>query len=501
MRYLIFLLFSLIFFLTVISCETISQKEERLAKQYCGSCHLFPEPNLLDKETWANKVLPQMAFRMGFINSEIINKIPPNDLPIVLEIIPKEPIISIQEWEAICNYFNKNAPDSLTVEERSITDSVDQFNIYPSRLFRKSFITLLKFDSINRKMYAGNRASKLYELNSDFSAVDSIQLSSPPSHIDFDDDDFVISEMGIMDPNDQAKGKLVSIKRNSKTASVILDSLQRPVYFEKKDFNNDGQDDFVVCAFGNYTGGLLLFESKGHNKFERHSLNSMPGARKVTIRDLNGDGLKDILALMTQGDERLILYINKGNLTFEEKVLLRFPPVYGSNYFEIADFNKDGYFDILLANGDNGDYSIILKPYHAIRIFENDGKNNFHQSWSYRMHGASQAAAVDFDKDGDLDIAAIAFFPDFKKHPQESFIYFENTGNYNFVPQTTDMGASGRWLVMETADYDSDGDTDIILGAANFRGLGANNAKTSWSKNQASLLIFKNNMSENKRNP
>ena len=151
MRYLIFLLFSLIFFLTVISCETTSQKEERLAKQYCGSCHLFPEPNLLDKETWANKVLPQMAFRMGFINSEIINKMPPNDLPIVLEIIPKEPI----------------------------------------------------------------------------------------------------------------------------------------------------------------------------------------------------------------------------------------------------------------------------------RIFENDGKNNFHQSWSYRIHGASQAEAVDFDKDGDLDIAAIAFFPDLKKHPQESFIYFE----------------------------------------------------------------------------
>lgn len=441
-----------------------------------------------------------MAFRMGFISYDIINTISPDDLPIVLETIPKKPLLTVQEWEAICNYFIKNAPDSLTVEERSITDSVDQFNMYPSKLFRKSFITLLKFDSINRKMYAGNRASMLYELNSDFSAVDSFQLSSPPSHIDFDDDEFVISEMGIMDPNDQSKGKLIRIQKNSKTVTVILDSLQRPVNFEKTDLNNDGEDDFVVCSFGNYTGGLLLFESKGHNTFEQHSLNSMPGARKVMVQDLTGDGLNDILALMTQGDERLILYVNKGNLTFEEKVLLRFPPVYGSNYFEIADFNKDGYFDILFANGDNGDYSVILKPYHAIRIFENDGKNGFHQAWSYRMHGASRAEARDFDNDGDLDIAAISFFPDFKSNPQESFIYFENTGNYNFTPKTTPIAASGRWLVMETADYDSDGDIDIILGAANFKGLGASNAAPAWSKNQGSLLVFQNKLKQKSKN-
>src|SRR5205809_395414 len=31
--------------LFLISCESQTQKEERLAHQYCSSCHLFPEPS------------------------------------------------------------------------------------------------------------------------------------------------------------------------------------------------------------------------------------------------------------------------------------------------------------------------------------------------------------------------------------------------------------------------------------------------------------------------
>ena len=35
------------------------------------------------------------------------------------------------------------------------------------------------------------------------------------------------------------------------------------------------------------------------------------------------------------------------------------------------------------------------------------------------MHGAYNAIPRDFDKDGDLDIAAISFFPDFKENGKE----------------------------------------------------------------------------------
>ena len=43
------------------------------------------------------------------------------------------------------------------------------------------------------------------------------------------------------------------------------------------------------------------------------------------------------------------------------------------------------------------------------------------------------ARAMDFDEDGDLDVAAISFFPDFEKYPERSFIYFENhQGKMNY---------------------------------------------------------------------
>jgi hypothetical protein len=234
----------------------------------------------------------------------------------------------------------------------------------------------------------------------------------------------------------------------------------------------------------------LVLENTGDEKFKKHILNPMPGARKVVVQDFNHDGLQDVLALMTQGDERLILYTNTGDFNFDTQVLLRFPPVYGCNYFEVADFNSDGHFDILLTNGDNADYSAILKPYHAVRIYTNDGKNNFTQTWSFAMPGASQASALDFDKDGDLDVAAISFFPDFARTPERGFIYFENKGSNNLHPQTTLFAAYGRWLVMESADIDQDGDIDLLLGAANFIGLGA---KTTI-KNEQVLLYLENKL-------
>lgn len=38
---------------------------------------------------------------------------------------------------------------------------------------------------------------------------------------------------------------------------------------------------------------------------------------------------------------------------------MRFPPVYGSSFIELADFNNDQFPDLLYSNGDNGDYSPV----------------------------------------------------------------------------------------------------------------------------------------------
>ena len=474
-----------------MSCETTEEKEERLAHVYCSSCHLFPEPTLLDKETWRKSVLPQMAFRMGFSDFTIMADIPERDLPAVLSTIPQSPMISNEEWESIRNYYSRNAPDTVAFDPPAIIDSLTLFTPHSIELPGTPLVMMLKASNPTG-LFCGTRSPKLYKLNNDLEPMDSFNISSPPSYVQEGDNGIDVLTMGIMDPNDQAKGQLVHITKE-KEMNIRIDSLRRPVYAEWADLDGDGRDEIIVCEFGNYIGQLCIYDTEESSP-KKHVLSSSPGARKTVVQDINNDGRKDILALFTQGDERLMLYTNNGRMNFDERILLRFPPVYGSSYFELADLNNDGFFDVVITNGDNADYSIIVKPYHAVTVFLNDGKNNFYENWSFKMPGASMAKARDFDQDGDVDIAAVSFFPDFVNHRERSFIYFENDGTGTLHPMTTDIAATGRWLVIEAADIDLDGDVDIILGATNFPGLGASRkVMESWNVH-SSLLFLENKL-------
>jgi hypothetical protein len=169
---------------------------------------------------------------------------------------------------------------------------------------------------------------------------------------------------------------------------------------------------------------------------------------------------------------------------------LRFPPIYGSTYFEPADFNADGHPDILYSCGDNADYTgNTLKYYHGVYIYLNDGNNRFTQRYFFPQHGTIKAVARDFDRDGDLDIAAISFFPDLKNQPGESFVYLENKGNFSFAPYTIEAVSEGRWMTMDAGDIDGDGDDDILLGSMI---LPSSNQYKSDAQKNTSLLLLKN---------
>jgi FG-GAP-like repeat len=484
-------------FLFMLSCESEQGKEERLARKNCSSCHLFPKPELLTKDVWRNGVFPEMAFRMGMIDPfEASKKLPPSDIIMVINSIPEKPMVSPEEWESIKRYFDRNAPDSLKANPKTEKSALLLFEATKFSPLGSAvpMVTLLKFDSLKRKLFLGTRQAKLFQLNESIELEDSIQLKSPPSHLIFDAVFPPITTlMGIMDPNDQEKGELVIVNTNNKQQQVLIDSLKRPVNFEKKDLDNDGIADFVVCAFGNYTGALLAYQQQKDGSFQKTVLSDAPGSRRVIIQDFNKDGRQDILALFAQGDEQIVLFINEGNFKFRRKMLLRFPPMYGSSYFDIADFNHDGKFDIVTTQGDNLDYSKILKPYHGVRIFLQNENLQFSETWFHPMHGASQALAIDFDKDGDIDIAAISYFPDFENSPEESFLYFENTGK-DFTVRTIPESTSGRWLVMEVADIDRDGDCDILLGALDFYEGVSPSSTSAWAKEKTSILVLKNEL-------
>ena len=253
-------------------------------------------------------------------------------------------------------------------------------------------------------------------------------------------------------------------------------------------------EDVVACEFGDLTGKLVWYKNDGSNNYTSNILNTKPGAISAIIKDYNNDGLNDIFVLMSQGDEGIFYYENQGNGIFNEKRLLSFLPLYGSQYMELVDFNNDGFDDIIYVSGDNADKTPVLKDYHGVYIFLNDGELNFQQAYFYQQNGAYKAMPRDFDLDGDLDIAAISYFPDYRSYPEESFVYLENKGDLTFEAFSFPESTKGRWIVMDAEDMDDDGDIDIALGSnVNFLAKDdTTGLSKKWLKESPSIIILEN---------
>ncbi|MBL7817142.1 MAG: VCBS repeat-containing protein [Saprospiraceae bacterium] len=442
----------------------------RLALQYCQSCHIFPEPDLLDKKTWTKNVLPNMGLRLGLKDAgkNPYSDLAEEDVKVLKElaIYPEIPVLTKEEWTEIVHYYEQSAPSvliSINAQSYTILNNLPQFKPQFLTLFSKKTpqTTLLKFDKATSQLYIGDAQNELYITDSSFRLKETWQIASPTTDINFAKDKKPqLLTIGTIRPSDQKQGQLTSLDTTDKNYNI--QNLQRPVCVVTSDLNKDGKEDRIIAQFGNNSGKLSWFDAGDSQK--EHVLKTVPGARRVEVHDMNGDNKPDIVALMAQAYEEVVIFYNQGRGKFREKKVLQFPPVYGVSYFEMVDFNNDGALDILLTNGDNWDYSAIKKPYHGVRIYLNDGRDNFKESFFFSLFGTSKAVARDFDKDGDLDIAVTAFYTDLDQ-PEHSFLYLQNEGNLTFTPFSTPEAAYGKWLTMEVGDFDKDGDDDIILGS------------------------------------
>lgn len=490
--------------LSLASCgDRYESRGEELARTYCAACHAFPEPQLLDKETWEASVLPQMAPRLGVMTRSVFDDAPRNPHLIVLtKAAPYE------DWEEIVRYYLELSPDtlppqSLPAQPRLDPDVFETGPFVPG-LRSNAVMTLLEADRTHERVFAGEAGSnRLLMFDWDRNLIATLTLGSPATDLIVQDEHVLILESGILHPNDEPRGRLVRYDLvgddSLEFSEVLIDSLLRPVFVEPSDFDGDGLNDFLICEYGDNRGQLALYRTDGSN-YERQVLDPSPGAIRFEIRDLTGDGYPDIVALFAQGDERIVLFENDGRGSFggAPRILARFPPVYGSMHFSMHDFNGDGNIDILYVNGDNFDYSRILKPYHGIRILENDGENNFEERYFFPVYGAARAEAVDFDNDGDLDILTASNFADAERHPERGIMFFENVGLYEFVPHAFSIASGNQWNVMALADLNRDGWLDAIIGAMYLGNIA--NDQRGWS-GQASeterdaILVFKNAMS------
>ena len=491
---------------TLTRCRTPHGSEgEELARTYCSVCHVFPDPQLLDKQTWQAGVLPQMAPRLGAGDQSL--RAVASRSPYMTTLTRA---VSADQWAKIVGFYVEHAPDSLPGQSLPAEPQLDPGSFHPEpfvpRLAGSGIITLLKADSLGRRIFVGEAGTnQLRVFGWNRRLVTTLALGSPPTDVIAEQKRILLLESGILSPNDEPRGRLaqydVGADGQLRFRKILIDSLLRPVFVRAFDFDGDGRDEYVICEFGDNRGRLALYRYDG-TKYQRQVLDATAGAIRFELHDLTGDGQPDIVALFAQGDERIVLFPNdgKGHFSGERRVLARFPPVYGSMYFTMRDFTGDGKLDILYVNGDNFDFSRILKPYHGIRILENDGQNNFPERYCFPIYGAAQAAVADFDNDGDLDIVTTSNFADPKRHPERGIMYFENTGRYTFEPYAFSVASRDQWNVMTTADLNGDGRLDVIIGAMDLQSIATMQRRFGSAGGGGDpILLFQNTMQRRRR--
>ncbi len=493
----------LIFFILVLlaqACQSPPANGFALAKQYCGTCHLYPTPELLNRASWEAHILPRMGEMLGIYESE----------PIRLErqqeaahLYPNEAILSEAEWQSIQDFYLTSAPEKLEAPKReAIPFELPQFEVVtPAMQLSPPSSTLVQFSSSGQLLLGDAHTQAFFQFDADLKLIGTAKVKEGAVHVEEKKDAFWITVMGNFSPDDTTNGLILRLpKSQQEKLSIPIKNLNRPVHSSYADLDGNGLEDIMVSEYGKWQGQISIHYQVAKGRFEQQVLLAQTGAIKTVVDDFNGDGQLDILSLFGQGKEGFYLHHNKGDRQFETASILPLSPSNGSSGFEYVDLNADGHKDILYTAGDNADFPPIVKPYHGIYGFLNDGQNNFQEHFFYPLPGAYKALVHDFDGDSDLDIAAISFFPDYDKGGRESFVYLTNQGNFTFQAATFEDNTRGRWMTMDASDYDADGDVDLVLGNLAFEAPGHEDLVERWASEALPFLILKNVVADRQQN-
>ena len=449
---LIILFYVLILFAQCNSLETDSSSIiPRNVRQYCGSCHIVPEPQSLTSEMWESSILPKMSqfyiwdkqSEYEYANTPFYNK--QGNIP-----------MTDDTWNEIINYYTSYglSEESIRPVENWPTQSF--YEEIPVK-FNSEYPPAITAAMINKGKILLGSAGALVELEEDYTPKELIFNNRDFTHIYPYEEDIYITSSSTINPHHGPFGEVALYNSESNKLELVFKKLERPVQIYRS------EDEIITSEFGFKTGQLSI--RKINNVDEPKAIHSLPGSYRIIPAQLNKNEEKILITSVSQAQEGIYALI-KNDKGYEVKELIRFKPEYGLSDIDIADINGDGLDDILVVNGDNADYSIIPKSYHGINVYMNRGNFKFNHAYSFKIHGATQGKFVDVNMDNKIDIIASCYFAE-SKEEGVVLLLNDNKEHLSFSPRKFEHAKAGNWMIMEKGDIDNDGFDDILLGAYN----------------------------------
>jgi hypothetical protein len=226
------------------------------------------------------------------------------------------------------------------------------------------------------------------------------------------------------------------------------------------DFDNDGDLDIALIGEAGSTPAFKLYANQGNQTFQEVPTD-IPGRTYANVGwvDYNNDGQLDLLvggSLTGFGPGGVTtLYQNTGG-TF---TAVPNTPFAAASYpaFDWGDYDHDGDLDLLLAGRIN-----VNNGTNVAQIYRNNADTTF-TPMPTPLAGIAWgvAAWVDYDNDDNLDIF-LTGCPDGDLCDRASTKLYHNSGNATWGEVNTPFIQAGR-SGADWADYDADGDLDVLI--------------------------------------